>query len=752
MANKVNEICDSDHQREVELAAYTDRLSGRPGDTIRFMVSSQNPIHRVRARLNRSICSDPNPQGPGIVESDASEWFRPLEFASSHQPICAGSYAKSEDKICVNKVQTLIKIDIWIFPTLVSSKNCTDQYIWSFGESPSMALFLNTDGFLVVRSSSITASNRSIVLSEKLKANKWYNCSLTTDFDQSTLDVMVQQNITTKTKPTKLSTMQTSQLTLSSVGPINEFFYLAYGGSFNGKIEDPKILVDNMIHSAWDFSENISGWSIPSSSIAIASTPIILFNHPTRAVKGRLWDGAEFCWKHKPSHYAAIYFHDDDIYDFDWEPSFEWKIPKSTPSGIYVMRMSSNSGGNLYEEALPLFICAPKEKGDAVTAKKLCILVSTFTYVMYGNHSRPDFRPSWVTALRDEWKGAYLNYPSQFPKYGYSTYNYHSDGSAGIVFGSHKRPLFNLRPGYATFGTSTKCSGLRHFPADSHLIAWMHHFNYDYDIITDHELHREGFSSLSRYNTLVTGTHPEYHTMESLNALQEFRNNGGNLMYLGGNGFYWRVASQGKDASLLEIRRSEDGVRTWASEPGEYYHALDGTYGGLWRRNLRPPQQLVGVGFAAQGTFDGSKPYKRVCFDPRMHWVFAGIDDEILLGNFGYSGGGAAGFELDRVDRNLDGGDDEIFILCQSFGEKKQFMLVPEEVLTPWQNTARTTNDSARRADMIYLYDKLTKSQIFSVGSISFCGSLPWNNFENNISTLLRNVLEHFIKNNGVSE
>ena len=29
---------------------------------------------------------------------------------------------------------------------------------------------------------------------------------------------------------------------------------------------------------------------------------------------------------------------------------------------------------------------------------------------------------------------------------------------------------------------------------------------------------------------------------------------------------------------------------------------------------------------------------------------------------------------------------------------------------------------------------------VFSTGSITFCGSLPWNNFDNNISKLLLNI------------
>lgn len=362
--------------------------------------------------------------------------------------------------------------------------------------------------------------------------------------------------------------------------------------------------------------------------------------------------------------------------------------------------------------------------------------------VMYGNHARADFQPDWLDRIK-EWN-AYPHNASQCPNYGCSTYNFHRDTS-GICFASHRRPLFNLRPNYITFGAST-CSGLRHFPADTHLIAFLHHNNFDYDILTDHELHKDEVAAIAGYQTLITGTHPEYHTKETLDALQEFRDTcGGNLIYLGGNGFYWRIAANDKDASMLEIRRAEDGVRTWASEPGEYYHMLDGgSYGGLWRRNARPPQHLVGVGFTAQGNFQGM-PYRRVCFDKEMDWLFEGIQKgETLLGNFGFSGNGAAGFELDRVDRRLDGGEHEITILAQAFAEENEFMLVPEEILTTYSNLSGLATKEARRSDMIYFHVRASGAQVFSVGSITFCGSLPWNNFENNISTILRNVIKRF--------
>ena len=94
-------------------------------------------------------------------------------------------------------------------------------------------------------------------------------------------------------------------------------------------------------------------------------------------------------------------------------------------------------------------------------------------------------------------------------------------------------------------------------------------------------------------------------------------------------------------------------MRAWQAEAGEYFHPLDGQLGGMWRRSRRPPQQLAGVGFSAQGLFEGTH-FRRLpaSHDPAFAWMFAGIDTDVL-GDYGLSGGGAAGFEFDRADRDL---------------------------------------------------------------------------------------------------
>jgi len=48
------------------------------------------------------------------------------------------------------------------------------------------------------------------------------------------------------------------------------------------------------------------------------------------------------------------------------------------------------------------------------------------------------------------------------------------------------------------------------------------------------------------------------------------------------------------------------------------------------------------------------------------------------------------------------------------------------------------------RADMVY-YPTPNGGAVFSTSSISYCGSLSHNNYDNNISKLTENVLKKFI-------
>ena len=709
--------------KAIPLIAYSDKLSVRPKEKIGFKVSStlEQPFN---AWLMRSISADPNPEGPGIIEENVTETFPEQTFPSRYQSFSPGSYAVSDNSITLALNQGF-KFRVRIFPTL---KKPSEQTILNIG---SLSLFLDSDGALAMRLDEHVISPKV-----KLELRQWYQ--LEVDFNAETKQLTIEHTLLKTLKPVvSIFSENFDLLTDSLQGRV--FIAAERLGNevcnhFNGKIESPEIYENKGIETerlivAWDLSEGISTNTVKDSHDN--QLELKLINLPTRGMTGSNWDASEMCWRHKPEHYNAIHFHDDDIYDFNWETDFSFDVPENLASGIYVMRIKCGD----YEDAMPFFVCPPKGKTQA----KLCVVIPTFTYVIYGNHARPDFKEEWKERYKS-W-GAYPYNPAEYKEYGLSTYNFHSDGS-GICHASHRRPLLNLRPGYVTFGSGDG-SGLRHFQADSHLISWLHSKDIDYDIITDDELHKEGLAVIENYDVVTTTTHPEYHTVETLDALQNYRDSGGNLLYLGGNGFYWRVGLHQQEEGAIEIRRAEDGIRAWAAEPGEYYNAFDGQYGGLWRRSGRPPQMLAGLGFSAQGEFTGSY-YQRTSYNSETDWIFDGVEDNII-GDFGFSGGGAAGFELDRVDYRL-GSPKNIEILASSKDHDDGFILVPEEQLTHLTNWTGEPEKDLLRADMVY-FDVPNGGSVFATGSITFCGSLPWNNYNNNVSTILQNVIEKKIDN-----
>jgi N,N-dimethylformamidase len=734
---------NSSMYKRIPLIGYTDCLSVRPGESIEFKLSYQDSISSVDEQkrpesavnkenyvdswLSQSICADPNPKGPGIQERPADDWYKRTKVAVIQQEIRIGSHGITEptNALC-NASQVIIAARI--FPTLKSE---SIQSVISYG---ALSLCIDSEGALACH-----IGARRVQCKQPLRLRQWVSVSLNLKRVGSDITVDVNWQEIQSGSGTSLAGQQNAHIAALEIDPIlAELQPIIIAGTqkdaavthcFNGKIEAPSVTISEVDSSSnrtleWDFSVNMSSRNVPDMHGELL--PLKLVNYPTRAVTNSAWKGQEMCWRHAPELYSAIHFHEDDVVDFEWDTTFAWSVPENMPSGVYVMRISDG----VHQDAMPFYVCAPKHK----PAHKLCVLIPTFTYAIYGNHARPDWEPAWQERGSDY--GAYPYNPAEYPGYGQSTYNYHSDGS-GICHASHRRPLLNLRPGYITFGNAD-CSGLRHFQADSHLLAWLDAKNIGFDVITDRELHEEGLDALSGYEHVMTTSHPEYHTAETLDALTQYRDTGGHLSYLGGNGFYWRIALHPEQTDTLEIRRAEDGIRAWAAEPGEYYQAFDGQYGGLWRRNGRPPQALCGLGFSAQGQFNGSY-YRKKPVGKELQWIFDGIDDDII-GNFGLSGGGAAGFELDRADVLL-GTPENATVLATSENHGQDFILVPEEMLTHLTTLPGVASKELLRADIIW-FDVAGGGSVFSVGSITFCGSLPHNGFDNSISTLLQNVVQ----------
>ena len=411
----------------IPLLGYADKLSGRPGDVISFKVSS-HLAEDYEARLMRVISADPNPDGPGMIEEAVDAAFAG-PHTSREQPFYPGSYIRIEHPLTLAGAPALEAV---IWPTLINGR---EQVVLEVGE---MALMVMGDGSLGGRLGPHMFSTGA-----RMKLRHWYRVRFSYDPTDKQIVLAQQETGPKGDVGDKVGRSAGARLDLGNDPLVVSIAASVVDGAarshFNGKIEAPTVYAGDAVAARWDFSQGISSTEV--RDVGPAGLRGELVNLPTRGMTGSAWDGDEQCWRHRPEHYAAIHFHEDDIYDFGWATDFSFTIPEDLSSGVYAARISAGE----HEDAIPFFVCPPKDRPSAA----LCVLASTFTYSVYGNHARPDFSPSWKEEFA-RW-GGYPHNPAEHTEYGLSTYNYHSDGS-GICHASHRRPLFNMRPGYVTFG------------------------------------------------------------------------------------------------------------------------------------------------------------------------------------------------------------------------------------------------------------------------------------------------------------
>lgn len=681
---------------EKHIVGYTNRISVLAGDRQRFMVSSDIGGD-YRAELVQLICGDVRARGAGFQERVILSTLDGT-YPSTHQPLNRGSYG------LVKNVPQASRISLHFYPTLLAKTD--DQYLISHG---SFGMLIN-DGHLWIESGS-----KRQQLDQSLQLHRWHFIEI--EFNGPVAEITLA---ITALGTGEQHTNSHQVLDLMNVGRSTDSLVLAarlnngiQSGCFNGKIEH--VILKNEQHTIaeWHFENEIHRDHFKDSTSNLHHGKF--FNCPVRATKGYRWNASIHDYRQDPTLYGAVHFHDDDITDAKWEPSLEWVIPEDLRSGQYAIKLTQD----LDVEYITFFIRPAPHHQRA----RVAYLASTATYLAYANQ-RMFLSGVFKSKVQNE-NDAFLRDNIEV---GLSLYEHHTDGS-GVHYSSYLRPVLNLKP------RGTMWS----FNADTNITAWFHHIGVDFDVITDEDLHREGQPLLSHYSVVVTGTHPEYYSVAMLDAVENYLGNGGRLMYMGGNGFYWKIAYHPENPAIIEVRRAEDGTRAWIAEPGDYHHAFDGELGGLWRRNGRPPNQIVGIGFAAQG-FDGATHYRLNdnAHNPRVAFIFEGVALKNIIGDYGSVEGGAAGQEIDRWDPEL-GSPTHALVLASSEDHKPGMLRVVEEL----SMSAAVLQGSKVRADMTF-FETPSGGAVFSTGSISYAGSLAHNNYDNDISKITTNVLKRF--------
>jgi len=738
------------------IRGYTDRPSAKPGQTIGVHVSACDAPYR--ACLVRLRQLDHAAGGPGVKISKV-ESVPPRIVQGRRRCTQVGNYIEVKPAPSIPGSFTFFA---FIQPLHLAAQRQTVASIWDEHGKHGWVLEI-VDGCLCMRMGN--GEDMVCVRSRwPLFEGIWYAVAGSWDAQKRILHVAQHSIVTSansrfgRVVPLDLSGMTTAQVefdfnaatTPMLIGGLYEDGACAHVvGCFNGKIDAPRLYngvltpesmarwaegieISSGLVARWDFSVGIGQDGIRTdlaSDVSGNGYHGRCVNQPTRAVTGWNWTGRKDVFTHAPEQYGAILFHEDALDDCRWPMDFAMELPADLPSGCYAVHVEQDGK----EDYIPFFVCP----GENSVRAKIAVLMPTLTYVIYAN-----------LHLVGPWKGwGYNPYGTalmplnendieimQKPDdYGLSPYNYHADGY-GVHYASWRRPILGMRPRQA-FSFN--------YQVDFYLIDWLEQHGFEYDVITDHDLHQEGYRLLQPYQVVMSGSHPEYYTWEMLDAWEDYLANGGRGMYLGGNGGYWVTAIHPEKPWLAEVRRGDSGDSAWHSRPGEYHHAFTGERGGLWRQRGRPPQKLWGTGYTAS-SLGASGYYIRMpdSHDARVDWMFAGIGAEETIGETGLIGGGAAGLEMDSYDISL-GTPPHTLLLASSVCHDQYAMLVPEEVANAHPAVINDEHPKIR-ADITYFTTDMGGG-VFASSSIAWLGALVVDDYRSAASRLTLNVLQRFV-------
>ena len=726
---------------EMKVIGYTKPVVAHPGEIVECMVSTTCPRYTASLiRLSRG-------SGPIAVEGFA----QPVVLEGRSQPYPHGSYMRAD----LSRWPAWggeATVQCWFYPTLLGAPQCLFSLV---AQDCAIEVVLIGENAVLrhVGPGGLVTDLVSTALS--IDPDCWYFIAARLNARAGHVGIVMTRSTGPGHPPRQPEAIS------ADVPPwefsLPEQVLVAASGArgrvaehFNGKIDSPRLfdrcLTDRQIEAlsggadprevnglvaSWCFEPVTNSLSGRVRDVGPLRADAELVNLPTLGVTGRNWTGRSVSFAEATEEYRAAHFHDDDLIDCDWSVDLGFRVPDNLASGVYGIKLEAEGA----TDVVPFIVSSGNATGASAP---LALLLPTFSYLAYANEHAAWCNPLAAGPELDRLMAA-VNDADRYIADNRlnSAYDRHTDGS-GTCISSWLRPVLTFRPGYQM----PIVEGPHQLSEDLELLGWLDAEKIDYEVITDDDLHRLGLSALARFRAVVTGSHPEYWSPDMLQGLDDYLQTGGRLAYLGGNGFYWVTVCPPGRTDIVEVRRGFVGTRSWESAPGEEYHAFTGERGGLWRLRGWPPQRLTGVGMTAQG-FDGSLPYRwHITADNDVAgFIAAGIDTSRPLGDAGSVLGGAAGFEIDRLDVSL-GTPRQAVLVARADGFSDGYQGVVEDVRIS-DSLQGGTVSTLVRSDVVF-FPTPSGGAVFSVGSIAWCGSLGVNGGDNDVARVTRNVLVRF--------
>jgi len=214
---------------------------------------------------------------------------------------------------------------------------------------------------------------------------------------------------------------------------------------------------------------------------------------------------------------------------------------------------------------------------------------------------------------------------------------------------------------------------------DEPFLRWLDHWGYAADYLSDAELRRAQGSTLARaYDLIIFEGHHEYVTAREFDAVESFRDRGGNLMFLSANNFFRKITIA-------------DGVMTLV---------------GQWRKLDRPEATLTGARyFASHSRGRNGSPWI-VRESEAGSWIF---QNTWLDPGSSFASGG---IEVDGVSPASPAGIEVVAEIPNVFGD-------------------------GRNAQMTY-YEATSGARVFAAGAFTLAGAV----WQPPVSQMMINLIE----------
>ncbi|WP_158969637.1 N,N-dimethylformamidase beta subunit family domain-containing protein [Chachezhania sediminis] len=333
----------------------------------------------------------------------------------------------------------------------------------------------------------------------------------------------------------------------------------------------------------------------------------------------------------------------------DWPVVHSWTIPKDQRPGFYLVVTSCvrPSGERFLSHHFVVVRATPETQRG-----KILLMLCTGTWTSYNdwggaNHYFGTWgpngnEPSPHLSLHRPWTRGLLWLPK---------------GAARVA--QPHAPAMNDLTGYPSkewgysqgFGQYYAAAGWAQF--DRHFAVWAEKEGYDFDIITQTDLHYRP-EILDRYSCLVTVGHDEYWSWEMRQTVEDFVEKGGNFSRFGGN-FLWQIRLEDDGARQVCWKVKAPEHDPMAKDPATKHLATASWESGIvnW-----PGASTTGVNgchgmYASWGGFAprGSRGF--TVYRPD-HWAFDGTD--LRYADVFGAEAGIFGYEVDGLDYTVTKG------------------------------------------------------------------------------------------------